>query len=323
MIRPRRFRRTQAIRDLLQEHHLMINDLVLPVFVHDQVESVSIDALEGHQRLDEISLLKYCEMALSKGIKSVAIFPSIEEAKKSSDCIEALNNENLMCHVTRRIKKAFGDDLIVIGDIALDPYSSDGHDGLVQDGVILNDETVEMLAKMALVQADAGVDVLAPSDMMDGRVMAIRTALDENGFHDRLIMSYTAKYASSFYDPFRSALNSAPKSGDKKTYQMNVSNRTEAAIELDLDVSEGADILMVKPAGFYLDIISDYRNSCGLPIAAYHVSGEYAMLKAAHHAGVLDFDTALMEVLMGIKRAGANIILTYGALEIADQLNQL
>ena len=175
---------------------------------------------------------------------------------------------------------------------------------------------------MALVQADAGVDVLAPSDMMDGRVMAIRTALDENGFHDRLIMSYTAKYASSFYDPFRSALNSAPKVGIK-TYQMNVSNRTEAAIELDLDVSEGADILMVKPAGFYLDIISDYRCSCGLPIAAYHVSGEYAMLKAAHHAGVLDFDTALMEVLMGIKRGGANIILTYGVSEIADQLNQL
>ena len=182
MIRPRRFRRTQAIRDLLQEHHLMLNDLVLPVFVHDQVESVSIDALEGHQRLDEISLLKYCEMALSKGIKSVAIFPSIEEAKKSSDCIEALNNENLMCHVTRRIKKAFGDDLIVIGDIALDPYSSDGHDGLVQDGVILNDETVEMLAKMALVQADAGVDVLAPSDMMDGRVMAIQRLSMRMGF---------------------------------------------------------------------------------------------------------------------------------------------
>ncbi|RAP24700.1 porphobilinogen synthase [Candidatus Marinamargulisbacteria bacterium SCGC AG-343-K17] len=321
MIRPRRFRQTKAIRDLMQEHHLMLNDLVLPVFVHDQVESVSIDALEGHQRLDEISLLKYCEQALSKGISSIAIFPSIDEHKKTSDCLEALNEDNLMCHITRRVKKAFGDDLIVIGDIALDPYSSDGHDGLVKDGKILNDETVDMLAKMALVQAAAGVDILAPSDMMDGRVMAIRSALDIEGFHDKLIMSYTAKYASSFYGPFRSALNSAPKSGDKKTYQMNMANRTEAALELDLDVGEGADILMVKPAGLYLDIISDYRNSCGLPIAAYQVSGEYAMLKSAARDGVFNFDDALMESLLGIKRAGATIILTYGALEVANILN--
>jgi porphobilinogen synthase len=202
----------------------------------------------------------------------------------------------------------------------LDPYSSDGHDGLVLDGEVVNDETVDLLAKMAVVQAAAGVDILAPSDMMDGRVGAIRSALDEDGFHDRLIMSYTAKYASSFYGPFRQALNSAPKSGDKKTYQMNMANRSEAAVELDLDVSEGADILMVKPAGAYLDIISDYRHSCGLPIAAYQVSGEYAMLKAGATAGVFNFEDALIETLMGIKRAGASLILTYGALEVADIL---
>jgi porphobilinogen synthase len=298
----------------------MRQDLVLPVFVHDQVESVDIPALPGHRCLDVISMLKHCEYVLSKGIRAVAIFPSIEAIKKTSDCLEALNPDNLMCHVTRRLKKAFGDDLIIIGDIALDPYSSDGHDGLVLDGEVVNDETVDLLAKMAVVQAAAGVDILAPSDMMDGRVGAIRSALDEDGFHDRLIMSYTAKYASSFYGPFRQALNSAPKSGDKKTYQMNMANRSEAAVELDLDVSEGADILMVKPAGAYLDIISDYRHSCGLPIAAYQVSGEYAMLKAGATAGVFNFEDALIETLMGIKRAGASLILTYGALEVADIL---
>ena len=286
------------------------------------MERVPIHSLDGHHRLDEISLLKHCEYALSMGIRSIAIFPSIDDEKKSSDCLEALNDNNLMCHVTRRIKKAFGDDLLVIGDIALDPYSSDGHDGLLRDGWVLNDETVAMLAKMACIQAAAGVDVLAPSDMMDGRVLAIREALDQSGFQDQLIMSYTAKYASSFYGPFRSALNSSPKEGDKKTYQMNIANRTEAAIELDLDVAEGTDIVMVKPAGHYLDVISDYRNSCGLPIAAYQVSGEYAMLKAAANAGVFDFDAALMEMLISIKRAGASIILTYGALEVAQILNR-
>lgn len=299
----------------------MRQDLVLPVFVHDQVESIDIAALPGHRCLDVISMLKHCDYVLSKGIRAVAIFPSIEAAKKTSDCLEALNPENLMCQVTRRLKKAFGDDLIIIGDIALDPYSSDGHDGLVRDGKVLNDETVDLLAKMAVQQAEAGVDILAPSDMMDGRVMAIRTLLDNEGHTDRLIMSYTAKYASSFYGPFRQALNSAPKSGDKKTYQMNMANRSEAAVELDLDVSEGADILMVKPAGAYLDIISDYRHSCGLPIAAYQVSGEYAMLKAAADAGVCSFEDSLMETLIGIKRAGANMILTYGALEAVELLH--
>ncbi len=321
MLRPRRYRQNKVLRDLFQETQLHLSNLILPVFVHDQVESVDIPMLDGHQRLDEISLIKYCELALSKGISTIAIFPSIDNEKKSSDCLEALNEDNLMCHVTRRIKKTFGNDLMIVGDIALDPYSSDGHDGLVKDGEILNDETVQLLAKMACIQAEAGVDILAPSDMMDGRVLAIRDALDTNGFNHKLIMSYTAKYASSFYGPFRSALNSAPKSGDKKSYQMNIANRVEASIELDLDVSEGADIVMVKPAGLYLDIVSDFRNSCGLPIAAYQVSGEYAMLKVAAQANIFNFESALMESLLCIKRAGATIILSYGALEVADMLN--
>tara|TARA_A100001015_G_scaffold321464_1_gene452351 strand:- start:1770 stop:2735 length:966 start_codon:yes stop_codon:yes gene_type:complete len=321
MLRPRRYRQTKLIRDLFQETHLQLSNLILPVFVHDQVEAVDIPMLDGHQRLDEISLLKYCENALKSGVCSIAIFPSIDEEKKTTDCLEALNDQNLMCHVTRRIKKTFGDDLLIVGDIALDPYSSDGHDGLVKDGTILNDETVEILAKMACIQANAGVDILAPSDMMDGRVVAIRDALDQAGFQQKLIMSYTAKYASSFYGPFRSALNSAPKQGDKKTYQMNIANRVEANIELDLDASEGADIVMVKPASYYLDIVSDFRNSCALPIAAYQVSGEYAMLKAAAKAGIVNFDDALLESLVCIKRAGASIILTYGALEIASRLS--
>ncbi len=321
MLRPRRFRQNKVLRDLFQETHLQLSNLILPVFVHDQLESSDIPMLDGHQRLDEISLIKHCEFALSKGIRSIAIFPSIDNEKKSSDCLEALNENNLMCHLTRRIKKTFGDDLMIVGDIALDPYSLDGHDGLVKDGEVLNDETVDMLSKMACVQANAGVDILAPSDMMDGRVLAIRNALDNSGFTNKIIMSYTAKYASSLYGPFRSALNSAPKSGDKKSYQMNIANRVEANIELDLDVSEGADIVMVKPASFYLDIISDFRQSSFLPIAAYQVSGEYAMLKESAKAGVFNFHDALFESLISIKRAGASIILTYGALDIADHLD--
>ena len=322
MLRPRRFRQHQAIRDLVQETHLRMEDFVLPLFVHDQLESTPIKSLVGHQRLDAISLIKQCEVAVKKGVKAVAIFPSIDPDKKSPTCEEALNSDNLMCHVTRRIKKAFGDDLLVIGDIALDPYSTDGHDGLVKDGEILNDETVEVLAKMACVQADAGVDILAPSDMMDGRVLAMREALDQQGFHHKMILSYTAKYASQFYGPFRDALDSAPKEGDKKTYQMNPANRVEAGIELDLDVSEGADMLMVKPASMYLDIISDFRAASLLPVAAYHVSGEYAMLKAGAKAKYFNFDDALAEVLTSIKRAGASLIFTYGALEMSDYLNR-
>ena len=320
MLRPRRFRQSKAIRDLFQETQLLSSDLVLPVFVHDQLESVEISSLKGHSRMDEISLLNHCEHILKKGLRSIALFPIIDDEKKSNDCIEALNENNLICHITRRIKKAFGDDIVVIGDIALDPYSLDGHDGLVKDGIVLNDETVDVLAKMACVQAHAGVDILAPSDMMDGRVIAIRQMLDSSGFTDRMVMSYSAKYASNFYGPFRDALGSAPKFGDKKTYQMNSSNRSEASLRLYLDVDEGADIVLVKPATLYLDIISDFKQGCSLPIAAFHVSGEYSMLRAGADAGYFNYDDALMEGLIGIKRAGANLILTYGALDIVDQL---
>jgi porphobilinogen synthase len=299
---------------------LLPSDLVLPLFVHDQLECIPIESLSGHYLLDEISLIKQCEIALKKGISSVALFPVIDKDKKTPDCAEALNQNNLMCHATRRLKKTFGDDLVVIGDIACDPYSSDGHDGLVKDGIIVNDSTVEILSKMACIQAEAGVDILAPSDMMDGRVFAIRQALDSAGFSDRLIMSYTAKYASNFYKPFRAALGSSPQFGDKKTYQMNAANRFEASMEMVLDLEECADIILVKPATMYLDIISEFKNSCTMPIAAYHVSGEYAMLRAGADAGYFDFNKALMEVLIGIKRAGANVILSYGALDIIHDL---
>ncbi|MEK9727609.1 MAG: porphobilinogen synthase [Candidatus Margulisiibacteriota bacterium] len=319
-MRPRRLRQNRIIRSMVKETTLLSSDLILPLFIHDQVESVEISSMPGHFRWDAISILKQCESALKKGIKCIALFPSIDPSKKTSDCLEALNEENLLCTISRRVKKAFGDDIMIVGDIALDPYSSDGHDGLVKDGIVLNDETVDMLSKMAVIQADAGIDILAPSDMMDGRVAAIRFALDEHDFQEKIIMSYTAKYASNFYGPFRDALDSAPRTGDKKTYQMNFSNRVDASLELDLDVAEGADIVMVKPAGHYLDIISDYRSLTNLPVAAYHVSGEYAMLKAADKMGVLDFNSALYEVLTSIKRAGASLILTYGAIEIIDFL---
>ena len=315
MIRPRRYRLNKNIRALVQDVRLSVNDLILPVFVHDQLEPRLIESLPGHSCYDQISLLNYCEHILKSGIKAIALFPSIDDDKKSSTCDEALNEDNLMCSVTRRIKKAFGDDLLVIGDVALDPYSTDGHDGLVKDGYVLNDETVDLLAKMAVVQANSGVDIVAPSDMMDGRVFSIRSALDAEGFSDVLIMSYTAKYASCLYGPFRDALNSAPKFGDKKSYQMNPANRFDSNIELDLDIAEMADILMVKPASLYLDIIANYSASTHLPIAAYHVSGEYAMLKMAAKNGIVNFDDALIEVLTSIKRAGASMILTYGALE--------
>jgi porphobilinogen synthase len=322
MIRPRRNRRTKAIRNLLEEYILTPHDLIQPVFVHDQLEPADINALPGQQRYDQLTLLKHCETLLKSGISAIALFPAIDESKKTSLCQEALNEDNLMCQVTRRLKKTFGDDLVIVGDIALDPYSSDGHDGLVDNGVVLNDETVDILAKMAVIQAQSGVDIVAPSDMMDGRVAAIRQALDKADLQQTMIMAYCAKYASAFYGPFRDALNSAPKAGDKKTYQMNPSNRFEAGMELDLDIAEGADIVMVKPATMYLDIVSDFKHTSSVPVAAYHVSGEYAMLKLAAAQGLIDYNQALIEVLVSIKRAGASLILSYGAYEAAQLLNQ-
>ena len=315
MLRPRRYRQHETIRRLIQETQLSKNDLILPLFVHNAKHSSPIQSLPGHFRYSEHDVLNQCETVISNGIPAIALFTYVEPSKKTSDCKEAINDSNLTCRITKKIKATFGDDLIVIGDVALDPYSLDGHDGLVKDGAILNDETIDILAKMALIQADAGVDIIAPSDMMDGRVTAIRQGLDANGFNNTLIMSYTAKYASQLYGPFRDALDSAPQEGDKKTYQMNPANRRMAAIEQKLDTVESADILMVKPATWYLDVISDFSATSDLPISAYHTSGEYAMLKYAQEKGILDFKLALHESLTSIKRAGASMIITYGALE--------
>lgn len=315
MLRPRRLRQSEPIRSLVEETSLSVKDLVAPLFIHDNVEPLRIDALPGHARLDEISLLKKCEYLVSNGVQVIALFPVIDASKKSHNCEEAINHDNILCHLTRRVKKTFGSDIVVIGDVALDPYSSTGHDGLIDEhGTVLNDKTVELLSKMAVIQAQSGVDIVAPSDMMDGRIGAIRSELDDHNFSHTIILSYAAKYASHLYGPFRDAVSAIPVQTDKKTYQMNPANRLEAGIELDLDISEHADMVMVKPASWYLDVISDYRNSCSLPVAAYQVSGEYAMIKSA--AAWLNTDAAFMEALTCIKRAGASFILSYATEEL-------
>jgi porphobilinogen synthase len=253
------------------------------------------------------------------GIRAFALFPALPESKKDRFATESYNEEGIYLKAIREIKRQLP-EACIISDVAMDPYSSDGHDGLVENGKILNDETLEILAKMAVAQARAGVDIVAPSDMMDGRVGYLRQALDAEGFTEVSIMAYTAKYASAFYGPFRDALDSAPKFGDKKTYQMNPANAKEALIEAELDFAEGADFLMVKPALPYLDVIRLLAEHYPLPIAAYNVSGEYAMIKAAAQQGWLDGEKVMLESLLSIKRAGAKIILTYFAKEVAPLL---
>jgi porphobilinogen synthase len=321
-IRPRRRRSTRAIRALVRETTLPPERLVLPVFLHEATEAAAIAAIPGHARHSIPGALRLCEEAMELGIGAVALFPQVPDSRKTSDAGEAVREGNLIVSAVRELRRALP-ELCIMTDVALDPYNSDGHDGLVSDkGTILNDETVEMLARMAVLHAAAGADVVAPSDMMDGRVGAIRDALDSAGRTDTLILSYTAKYASAFYGPFREALDSAPTSrpgvpGDKRTYQMDPANAREARIEARLDEAEGADILMVKPALLYLDIIAKLRAATDLPIAAYHVSGEYAMLKSAAERGWLDERAALSESLLAIARAGADIIFTYGAMDYA------
>ena len=272
--------------------------------------------MPGIFRFSPDKLLSEIESCLNLGITTFAPFPAIEESKKDKYATESYKPDSLYINAIAAIKKEFP-DICLVTDVAMDPYSSDGHDGIVENGEILNDETLEVLGKMALAQAEAGSDIIGPSDMMDGRVGYLRNILDENGFSHVSIMSYTAKYASAFYGPFRDALDSAPKAGDKKTYQMDPSNQKEALVEAALDVEEGADFLMVKPALAYLDVIKLLSDRYHLPIAAYNVSGEYAMIKAAHEKGWLDGKTAMMEVLLSIKRAGAKLILTYFAKEFA------
>jgi porphobilinogen synthase len=274
--------------------------------------------MPGQFRRSVDLLVEHVQYLYNLGIKCVAIFPAVDESLKTSDAKEAYNPEGLNQKAIKAIKNAVP-EMMVMTDIALDPYNSDGHDGLVDTatGEIKNDETLEVLAKMALVQAQAGSDILGPSDMMDGRVEVIRKTLDENGFHNVLIMSYSAKYASSFYGPFRDALDSAPKSGDKKSYQMDFRNSQEALKEMEMDTAEGADILMVKPGLSYLDIVHRFKQNSKLPVAVYNVSGEYAMVKAAQEKGWLDGESIMIEMLTAFKRAGADIILTYFAEEMA------
>ncbi|MBK1882184.1 porphobilinogen synthase [Luteolibacter pohnpeiensis] len=323
-IRPRRNRRSSAIRSMVRETVLTPGDLILPVFLHEDEEDTPLSSMPGCTRWSIPGLVKEAGEALAAGVPGVVLFPKIEESLKSSHGEESYREDGLVPRAIRALKEAYP-KLCVITDVALDPYSSDGHDGVVRrdkngELEILNDETVEILCKQALCHARAGADIVSPSDMMDGRVAAIRAVLDAEGFTDVLIMSYTAKYASSFYGPFRGALDSQPKEGDKKTYQMDPGNIREAMRETLLDEAEGADVLMVKPAGPYLDVISKVRENSTLPVAAYQVSGEYLMLKSASAAGWLDEKGIVLESLMGIKRAGADMILTYFAKHAAKWL---
>lgn len=319
--RPRRNRKSSTIRDLVEETQLAVQHLIFPVFVIDgENQRVEVSSMPGIYRYSIDLLLEEVASCRELGIHTFAPFPALTDDQKDPTAKEGHNPEGLFPTAIRQIKENFP-DVSLMTDIAMDPYSSDGHDGLVRSGEILNDETLEILGKMALVQAEAGTDILGPSDMMDGRVGYLRNLLDEHGYQQVSIMSYTAKYASAFYGPFRDALDSAPKSGDKKTYQMNPANRLEALMEAELDYEEGADMLMVKPAMPYLDIIRSLKEDFPIPIAAYQVSGEFAMIKAAAANGWLDGEKAMVESLMGIRRAGADIILTYFAKEYAQLLN--
>ncbi|MHC4840563.1 MAG: porphobilinogen synthase [Planctomycetota bacterium] len=318
--RPRRNRKSAAIRDLVRETRLSVEQLIYPLFVHEDVEDTPLESLPGQTRWSVDGLVSEVKRAHGLGINAVVLFPKVPDEKKDSTGIESFNPDGLIPRAIKAIKEAVP-EIAVITDVALDPYNSDGHDGIVHDGEILNDETVDVLCKQAVMQAQAGADIIAPSDMMDGRVMAIREALDDAGFENVSILSYTAKYASAFYGPFRGALDSAPKDGDKKTYQMDPANHVEALREAALDESEGADMLMVKPAGPYLDVIAALAGESVLPIAAYQVSGEYLMINAAAQSGWLDEKAAVLESLTGMIRAGANMVLTYYAADVAEWLN--
>lgn len=305
---------------MVREAFLAPQHLVLPLFVQaGQALETPISSMPGCARLSLDRLLVLAREASRLGVRGVALFPALDDSLKDPRGREAQNPDGLLQKTVRALKRELP-ELCVFTDVALDPYSSDGHDGVLIDGRIDNDETLPLLAAMAVSQARAGADFVAPSDMMDGRVAAIRRALDEAGYSRVGILSYCVKYASAFYGPFREALDSAPRGGDKKTYQMDPANVREAAREVALDEAEGADMLMVKPATVYADVIRYVREISSLPVAAYHVSGEYAMLKAAAQNGWLDYEQCLLEALLGLRRAGADIIFTYGALDAARLL---
>jgi len=316
--RPRRNRKSEVIRQMVQETHVSAANLIFPLFiVEGNNQKTEVSSMPGIYRYSIDNLLREVESCLKLGLKAFDLFPNIDEALKDKFATESYRDESLYLRAIREVKQHFP-EACVITDVAMDPYSSDGHDGIVENGEILNDETLDVLGKMALAHARMGADIIAPSDMMDGRVGYIRTMLDDHGFTHVSIMSYCAKYASAFYGPFRDALNSAPKFGDKKTYQMNPANQREALIEAELDEAEGADFLMVKPGLPYLDVIKLLKDNTELPIAAYNVSGEYAMLKAAVQRGWLNEQRAVTEVLTSLRRAGASAILTYHAKEVLE-----
>ena len=322
--RPRRNRRSAAIRNMVQETHLQTSNLVYPLFVVGGKKiKEEISSMPGNFRMSPDIILKEIKDCLKLGLTNFMIFPAVAETLKDKTATYSYHPDNFYLKLAKAIKNKFPETCL-ISDVAMDPYSSDGHDGYVEDGQIINDVTLPILAKMAVAQAKAGFDIIGPSDMMDGRIQGIREALDEAGYYTTGIMSYTAKYASAFYGPFRDALDSAPKAGDKKTYQMNPANKNEALIEAELDTQEGADFLMVKPALNYLDVIHVLKQNFDLPIAAYHVSGECAMLIAACQNGWLDYKKAMPETLLSIHRAGADVVITYFAKDFAKlQLGKL
>ena len=317
--RPRRNRKSAVIRDMVQETQVSAANLIFPLFIVDgENQKAEVSSMPGIYRYSIDNLLKEVESCMNLGLRAFDLFPNIDEALKDSMSTESYREGSLYLRAIEAVKSRFP-EACVITDVAMDPYSSDGHDGVVRNGEILNDETLEVLGKMALAHARAGADIIAPSDMMDGRIGYLRGMLDEAGFTQVSLMSYTAKYASAFYGPFRDALGSAPKHGDKKTYQMDPANAREALIEAELDMQEGADFLMVKPGLPYLDIVRMLHDRFDLPIAAYNVSGEYAMLKAAAQKGWLDEARSTQEVLMSMRRAGATAILTYHAKEVLEK----
>ena len=325
--RPRRLRRTPGLRAMVREHHVSAADFIYPLFVHEGATNEPIGAMPGAQRWSLDGLLGEVGRAWDLGIRCVVLFPKVADGLKTEDGSECFNEGGLIPRAIRRIKQEHP-GMTVMTDVALDPYSCDGHDGIVSnEGIVLNDETVEILCKQAVTQAAAGADLIGPSDMMDGRVGAIREALDDEGYSHVGIISYTAKYASAYYGPFREALDSAPRAvagkpipNDKSTYQMDPANSREALTEALLDEQEGADIMMVKPGLAYLDIIHRLRAETELPIAAYNVSGEYAMVKAAAEKGWIDERAVVLETLLSFKRAGADLILTYHACDAAEWL---
>jgi len=315
--RPRRNRKSAAMRGMVRENIVLPSNFIYPLFIHDEDFNTAIESMPGCERHSLDSMIKEVGEAFELGVKTFVLFPKVADELKTNLGVEAYNPEGIVPRAVRMIKEAYPES-IVCTDVALDPYSDQGHDGVVEDGKILNDVTINQLCKQAVCQAKAGSDVVAPSDMMDGRVGAIRDALDSEGFTDVSILSYTAKYASAYYGPFRDALDSHPGFGDKKTYQQDPANGQEALLEASLDSAEGADMLMVKPGMPYLDIIRRLKDNTNLPIAAYHVSGEYAMIKAACERGWLNEKDVVLETLMCFKRAGADIILTYYAKQAAQ-----